>query len=182
VSDVRNPVVIGEDGRCMCSCADPCPLHKSGLAYRCTKQELEAAGIPTVKLNMEGSMKKTSTLIPFRGGKTSVDTPDGKVVESGTIGENPKLSWDVFTFGTIHIYDGKLRFKKDCDLFEDALLKVPVDLKSGDRHVIKASGDNDDLVITNKDGEYSLSLTRRGIAVVEKLKELVGKAKSLKKR
>ncbi len=42
----RLPVEIGADGRCMCSCADPCALHRSGMEYRCTREELIAAGIP----------------------------------------------------------------------------------------------------------------------------------------
>lgn len=126
-------------------------------------------------------MSRKASVIPFRGGKVNADTPDGKVVESGTIGDKPhELKWDVYTYGTIHIAQGALKFKKDCDKFEDALDKVPLTLKPGDKHVIKASGDNDDLVIQNVDGEYRLSLTRRGIAVVEKLKDLVTKAKSLK--
>jgi hypothetical protein len=41
-------VIIGDDGRCMCSCADPCPLGKAGMQYRCTKEELEARGVKTV--------------------------------------------------------------------------------------------------------------------------------------
>lgn len=126
---------------------------------------------------------KRSMLIPFRGKSVAKDTPDGKVVESGTIGEKPhELDWDVYSFGTIHITDGKLEFKKDCDLFEDALNAVPTNLKPGDRHVIKASGDNDSLVIENVDDEYRLRLTKRGIAVVERLRELVGKAKSHKSK
>jgi hypothetical protein len=126
-------------------------------------------------------MSKVATVIPFCGGKKVLKTTDGTIVESGTIGENPALKWDVYSpYGTIHIHDGKLEFKKDCDKFEDELAKVPTNLKPGEKHIIKASGDNDDLVITNTDGEYRLSLTRRGIAVVERLKELVGKAKSHK--
>jgi hypothetical protein len=128
-------------------------------------------------------MTKRPTIIPMRGGKVDAMTPDGKVVESGTIGDKPhELKWDVYAYGTIHIAQGALKFKKDCDKFEDELDKVPLNLKPGDRHTIKASGDNDDLVIQNVDGEYRLSLSRRGIAVVEKLKDLVAKAKSLKKR
>ena len=93
------------------------------------------------------------------------------------------MSWEVYSYGTIHIFDETgLRFKKDCDKFEEELDKIPIIMKPGDKHVIKASGDNDDLVVTNNDGEYKLSLTRKGLAVVDKLRELVGKAKSLNKK
>ena len=43
---VAEPVKIASDGRCTCTCADPCPLKKTGSAMRCTVQELTAAGIP----------------------------------------------------------------------------------------------------------------------------------------
>jgi hypothetical protein len=41
-------VEIGRDGRCKCTCASVCPLGKVGMSYRCTKGDLEAAGIPTI--------------------------------------------------------------------------------------------------------------------------------------
>lgn len=128
-------------------------------------------------------MKKRLELIRFKGGKVSGSDPDGKIIERGTIGTEPNdLNWEVYSFGTIHITDGKMRFKKDCDLFEQSLDKVPLDLKPGDRHVIKASGDNDDLIVENIGGEYRLSLTRRGIAVVERLRELIDKARKTKNK
>lgn len=128
-------------------------------------------------------MTKATNIIPIRGLRGRGGKPtDDTIVESGTIGEKPALKWDVHKYGTIHIHDKGLTFKKDCDLFEEELDKVPVDLKPGDRHVIKASGDNDDLIIENVDGEYRLSLTKRGCAVVEKLRQLVNKAKSHKKK
>jgi len=49
MEEIKKVVVIGEDGRCMCSCADPCPLGRVGSSYRCTKGELEAAGVETVQ-------------------------------------------------------------------------------------------------------------------------------------
>lgn len=123
-------------------------------------------------------MPKKVEVIPFRGSKCKIKSTEGTIVESGTIGTKPALTWEVFApYGTIHIYDKNLTFKKDCDKFEDELAKIPLNLKVGQKHVIKGSGDNDDLIITNEDGEYRLSLTRRGIAVVEKLKELISKAK-----
>jgi hypothetical protein len=43
------PVAIGGDGLCQCSCADPCPLYKVGSQHRCSEKELQAAGIKTVR-------------------------------------------------------------------------------------------------------------------------------------
>jgi hypothetical protein len=42
------PIKILSDGRCDCSYADKCPLGKCGSALRCTKEELQAAGIVTM--------------------------------------------------------------------------------------------------------------------------------------
>lgn len=44
---------IGSDGRCTCSCGDPCPLGRAGSALRCTKEELEAAGVVTIPLDLK---------------------------------------------------------------------------------------------------------------------------------
>ena len=33
-------ITIGPDGRCQCECGDKCPLGKTGMTLRCTKQEL----------------------------------------------------------------------------------------------------------------------------------------------
>jgi len=127
--------------------------------------------------------KRLPQLIPFKKHAAAAVAPDGNVVEYGTVGIDPHaLDWEIHSVGTIHILNGKgQQFKKDCDKFEEELDKVPLDLLPGNKHVIRGSGDNDDLVIENVDGDYRLSLTRRGIAVVEKLKELVGKARKLKK-
>ncbi len=40
-------IKFGVDERCLCDCATPCPLGKSGMAYRCTKEELSQAGYET---------------------------------------------------------------------------------------------------------------------------------------
>lgn len=40
------PVKIGKDGRCLCDCGTPCPLHRTGSEVRCTAKELIAAGFP----------------------------------------------------------------------------------------------------------------------------------------
>ncbi len=36
---------ISKWGRCECSCADRCPLGRMGMTFRCTADELDAAGI-----------------------------------------------------------------------------------------------------------------------------------------
>lgn len=42
---LTNLVKIGVDGMCKCSCADTCPLGKTGMQSRCTVKELKARGI-----------------------------------------------------------------------------------------------------------------------------------------
>lgn len=48
-------VEIGDDGRCKCSAADPCPLGRTGSEIRCSAEELERAGFkplyPKMKLS-----------------------------------------------------------------------------------------------------------------------------------
>lgn len=41
----EKPIKIAKDGRCTCSCADPCPLGKVGSMTRCTVEELQQAGV-----------------------------------------------------------------------------------------------------------------------------------------
>lgn len=41
------PIEILKDGRCGCNCGTPCPLGKTGSLSRCTKRELESAGVKT---------------------------------------------------------------------------------------------------------------------------------------
>jgi hypothetical protein len=43
-------IEIGTDGHCSCSCADVCPLRRTGMAYRCAEAELMAAGISTQRI------------------------------------------------------------------------------------------------------------------------------------
>lgn len=40
-------IVIGNDNRCTCSCADKCIKEKIGSSGRCTKEELEELGYKT---------------------------------------------------------------------------------------------------------------------------------------
>jgi len=126
------------------------------------------------------SQRKTNKLIPFARGnssKTTGDPAEGVIVERGTIGDGGSLHWEVFSIGTIHIDDGPLTFKKDCDLFEDELNTVPDDLSDGEEHVIPGSGDNDDLVISCIQGKYLLSVRKRGLGIISKLREVISKAR-----
>lgn len=126
--------------------------------------------------------KKSSKVIPFiRGdGSSPADDAEGGLVESGTIGDGGSLHWEVFACGTIHIDDGGLSFRKDCDLFEEALDQVPDDLSENEEYVIEGSGDNDDLVFTCMQGKYRLSVRKRGLGIMSKLREVIGKARGHK--
>lgn len=42
-------VIVGDDGRCTCSCAHTCPRGKAGIATRCTLEELIKDGIPYIR-------------------------------------------------------------------------------------------------------------------------------------
>lgn len=57
MSETKQTIVpeIGRDGRCMCTCGTPCPLGKVGTTYRCTKEELESAGVEFVEQKPEAN-------------------------------------------------------------------------------------------------------------------------------
>lgn len=40
-------IYVGDDDLCQCDCSSACPLGRMGMEERCTKEELEAAGIRT---------------------------------------------------------------------------------------------------------------------------------------
>lgn len=40
-------IYVGDDDLCQCDCGSACPLGRMGMEERCTKEELEAAGIRT---------------------------------------------------------------------------------------------------------------------------------------
>lgn len=130
--------------------------------------------------------KKAGNIIPFvrdgdePGAARDPDPGEGGLVDSGVIGSGGSLHWEVFACGTIHIDDGPLSFRKDCDLFEEALNNVPDDLSEGDEYVIEGSGDNDDLVIVCMQGKYRLSVRKRGLGIISKLHEIINKARGHK--
>jgi len=56
-----DPVEIGKDGRCTCHAGSVCPLGKAGMQFRCTREELEGAGIPTEQSSTEQSSTEQSS-------------------------------------------------------------------------------------------------------------------------
>lgn len=44
-------IVCVKGGRCLCTCGTMCPLGRMGMAIRCTKEELEKAGVLVVDLD-----------------------------------------------------------------------------------------------------------------------------------
>lgn len=58
-------VEIGDDGRCKCSAADPCPLGRVGGEVRCSAKELEDAGFKAIYPKMKASHKVWEILREF---------------------------------------------------------------------------------------------------------------------
>lgn len=115
-------------------------------------------------------------VVPFK--KQPAKDESGVVIETGTLGNT---SYKIYKRGVIHIYDGKLTFKKNMDEFEKVLNAIDFDeIQDGDTHVIKGSGDNDNLVFTRKDGDFVISLEKRGFDTIQKLRGLLGKRGDVK--
>jgi hypothetical protein len=114
-----------------------------------------------------------------KGPKKSGKDDDGVVIDHGKIGS---LDYEVYKRGAkqgspilvLHIFNSKMRFKKDADVFEDELDKIDFD-KLDERHVIKGSGDNDDLVLMLKDGDVVFDLTKKGLTMINKVKDILSK-------
>ena len=121
-------------------------------------------------------------IIPLIKKGLSGKTPEGAVVEQGTIGN---LKIEVYERGVIHITDPKkssLVFKKDPDLFMTELDNNAIEHLVLNQSVkIEGSGDNDHLVLTMTDKGIVASLEKRGFGVVHTLKNFINKAKSLAK-
>ena len=111
--------------------------------------------------------------------KTSTKkTKNGDIVEHGTI---CGLNYEVYKRGVIHITDKKLKFKKDCDIFEDEINKMDFEsLADKEEIVLKGSGENDHLIFTKKDGDVDMKLKRREFSTISKLKSLLSKNKEKK--
>lgn len=45
----KSTVEIGQDGRCLCTCATVCPLGRAGMELRCTEADLRSKGILVTK-------------------------------------------------------------------------------------------------------------------------------------
>ena len=112
-------------------------------------------------------------VIPFKSAGEKKDSEDGACVDHGTLGD---LKYEVYKRGVIHIFDDTTIFKKDCGIFEDEVSKIDFTaMGDGDQHVIKGSGDNDDLVFMCDNDEIKISLTKKGLTVIEKLKSVLRK-------
>ncbi len=124
--------------------------------------------------------KKVEKVLPFLQSEGSGEnTSDGKILDKGTIG---KLKYEHYQRGVIHIHNGYLRFKKNCDDFEDELNQLNLkNLVEGEHLVISGSGDNDDLIFEKKDGEIVLELQRKEFGVIKTLRKVIKKAKDIKK-
>lgn len=113
-----------------------------------------------------------------RGPKGSKGSDDGIVVDHGKI---DTLNYEVYKRGAkqgspilvLHIFDAKMRFKKDADIFEDELNNVDFDKLKKERAIIKGSGDNDDLILQIKDGDVVFSLAKKGLTMINKIKDIL---------
>jgi len=50
IAKMDDPISIGDDNLCRCHCGMPCPLGKTGLAVRCSADQLAKAGVPIKKV------------------------------------------------------------------------------------------------------------------------------------
>lgn len=99
------------------------------------------------------------------------DSKDGEILDHGTIGN---LKYEVYSRGTIHIFDNKLMFKKDCSLFEDIIDKINFEKITEKEPVsVSGSGDNDDIQFYLDEGEIKIKLIGKPVAIVEKLKGIL---------
>lgn len=125
-------------------------------------------------------MAQSPRVIKFIQNKKAPVEDNDDVIESGRVGD---LNYEVFRRGNIHIYDKKLRFKKDAELFEEEFRKLNFDaMKDDEKHVLKGCGDNDDLVFTKTDGEIKMFLKKRSFETISKLFDIINKGLSSKKK
>lgn len=128
-----------------------------------------------------------SKVLSFVNNKKKVDpkkSPSNySVLSDGKLGS---LSYDIHNVGgvmnTLHVTDGKLKFKKNFDDFEDKFSGLnPDSMTDGDTYVITGSGDNDNLIFTKKDGDIEISLEKKGFEILDKLRSILNHGKSSKK-
>lgn len=129
---------------------------------------------------MSKSKEKTE-IIPFTFlGVSAKDKKEG-IIEKGTISD---VNYEVYSRGTIHIFDDKKNtlFKKDCELFEETIDKLNLNsLSEGDVRKIPGSGDNDTLIFTCENGDIKISLEKPEYGVITKLKKILNLNKKNKK-
>jgi len=121
---------------------------------------------------------KKGKLVKFDSKGPKPSNKDGEIVDHGKLGN---LEYELYKRGTIHIFSKSLTFKKDPDLFEDAVCEIDFDtMENGDTAVIKGSGDNDNLVFICTESGIEIKLVKRGHDILSKLKSLITKGKSNK--
>jgi len=124
--------------------------------------------------------KKKTNLIQFISlGENEKE--DKSIIDHGKIDD---LNYEVYTRGSVHIIDKKgLIFKKDPLLFEEAIDQLDLDsLKDGKEAIIEAAGDNPDLIFKKIDGDIKLSLRKKEYGTINKLKNVLKKAKKRNKK
>jgi len=122
--------------------------------------------------------KKEPRIIPFTTQDVSANNKNG-IIEEGTLGD---LKYKVYRRGTIHVFDDKKKtlFKKDCELFEEAIDKLNLNsLSEGEIRKIPGSGDNDTLIFTCKGGDIKLSLEKPEYGAIRKLKKILNLGKKI---
>jgi len=107
--------------------------------------------------------------------KTSKSS-DKNILEEGKIGD---LTIRVYQRGVIHILDSNgLVFKKDPEEFEKQLMSLGDSFKEA---VILGSGDNDNLILEQEDGDLKITLRKKEHGLITALKKFVEKGKVIKK-
>ena len=142
-------------------------MNRKNLAGRKTiikKKKKENSNI--VRFSSKGPIKKVD------------DVDDGEIIDHGKLGN---LSYEVYKRGVIHIFTKSLKFKKDCDLFEDEINDLELEeMEVGDHKMMKGSGDNDHLMFEHGEDGIVIKLEKRGHDLVAKLKSLISMGKNKK--
>ena len=116
-------------------------------------------------------------LIPFKSKGPKTKNKEN-IVDHGQIGE---LNYEVYARGVLHIFDKKLKFKKDCAMFDVELDKLDFEkLKESQEYLITGSGDNDDLAFKKENGDIKLILKAKEFEIITKLKNIIGIRKNKK--
>jgi len=117
--------------------------------------------------------KKEPKIIPFTAQNVPEKNKKDGIIEEGTFSD---LNYKIYNRGTIHIFDDKKKalFKKDCELFEEAIDKLNLNsLSEGEIRKIPGSGDNDTLIFTCEGGDIKISLEKPEYGAIIKLKKIL---------